>query len=257
MAEHVSMVVLPVIHYALQLKERLQRGEDADLRTEQGELERRLQRIPGPVNAAVATPASAGTGDSVFGNNPINIDNLLIENEPPVRQMAAGPSSFLGIRYALSCWIDEIFIRDDSPWSEEWAERALEFRLYSTRLRGVSFWKQAEMAERNQTIDALEVYYLCVMLGFRGDARYIPVPQEVPTEERLSHWTEMIRRRISKGRPLRYKDPAHTVPPTNVPPLKARDGFKTMTMVWSACLLLSVLLLGYAIMALGRSLWSS
>src|SRR5439155_11845235 len=75
---------------------------------------------------------------------------------------------FLGIRYALVCWLDEIFILD-SPWKDQWSERSLEIDLYNSRERAWKFWEQADNASARPTTDALEVFFLCVMLGFRGN----------------------------------------------------------------------------------------
>src|ERR1700677_3661983 len=36
---------------------------------------------------------------------------------------------FLGIRYALACWLDEIFIAD-SLWKDQWNDSKLETTLY-------------------------------------------------------------------------------------------------------------------------------
>src|SRR5579859_7085780 len=39
---------------------------------------------------------------------------------------------FLGIPYALACWLDELFIQNDSPWMKEWSERKIETELFET-----------------------------------------------------------------------------------------------------------------------------
>ncbi|HEX5271339.1 MAG TPA: DotU family type IV/VI secretion system protein, partial [Gemmataceae bacterium] len=79
------------------------------------------------------------------------------------------PEQFLGIRYALACWLDETLI-GLRPWVRDWWEvRKLETKLYPPlNVRERRFWQQAALAEERPHIDALEAYYLCVMLGFRG-----------------------------------------------------------------------------------------
>ena len=55
-----------------------------------------------------------------------------------------GAEPFLGIRYALACWLDEVFIAD-SPWSQQWTESMMEVALYGgSSLRAVRFWEQAK-----------------------------------------------------------------------------------------------------------------
>lgn len=71
-------------------------------------------------------------------------------------------------KYGLVCWIDEVLI--EAPWSGApwWAENILERQLFRTRLRNQEFYKQAGDAAAHSQKDALEVFYLCVVLGFRG-----------------------------------------------------------------------------------------
>src|SRR5262249_62306200 len=116
--------------------------------------------------------------------------------------------AFLGIRYALVCWLDEIFILD-SPWASEWNERKLEEGLYGTNDRAWKFWEQARKAEARPGTDALEVYYLCVVLGFRGDLRNAP--------ERLAGWRNTIESRIAKGQGQERQGPPGRTQPLDVP----------------------------------------
>jgi type VI secretion system protein ImpK len=50
------------------------------------------------------------------------------------------------------------------------------------------FWEQARLAEGRPHIDALEAYYLCVMLGFRG--QYLGKPQD------LQQWRQRVQARL-------------------------------------------------------------
>src|SRR3954451_16054278 len=152
MTPQFSELVLPVFNYALDLKERLDNGEAPDLEAEQRHLIERL-RSDSEVRRLIDYVGDGG--------------------------------NFLGARYALTCWIDELFIVY-SPWAEEWKEKILEVTLYGTRDRAWKFWEQAEIALRRPrtpavTIppgpDALETFFLCSALGFRG--RYLENPGKV------------------------------------------------------------------------------
>ncbi|MGF1581085.1 MAG: DotU family type IV/VI secretion system protein [Gemmataceae bacterium] len=77
-------------------------------------------------------------------------------------------TAFLGLRYPLVCWLDEIFITD-SPWAEDWKESALEWSLFQDQNRHWRFWKQQKLVEDRADFEALEVFFLCVVLGFRGE----------------------------------------------------------------------------------------
>ena len=64
----------------------------------------------------------------------------------PTASIGTGQSDrgFLGMRYALACWLDEILI--DAGW-REWDENKLESALYRTNIRYSNFWNQARLAD--------------------------------------------------------------------------------------------------------------
>ena len=72
-------------------------------------------------------------------------------------------------KYALVAWIDEMLIVD-APWKDRdtWNENKLEWEIFQTNSRYDSFYKKAKEAFALPQKDALEVFYVCVVLGFRG-----------------------------------------------------------------------------------------
>ena len=71
-------------------------------------------------------------------------------------------------KYALVSWIDDVLI--EAPWSgrDWWENNSLEFAYFNTRDRATEFFKKAKEAAQLTRRDALEAYYVCVVLGFRG-----------------------------------------------------------------------------------------
>jgi type VI secretion system protein ImpK len=71
-------------------------------------------------------------------------------------------------RYALVSWIDEMLV--DTQWEgrEWWSNNVLEVKFFNTRLCNERFYTRALQASTLTRRDALEVYYNCVVLGFRG-----------------------------------------------------------------------------------------
>lgn len=71
-------------------------------------------------------------------------------------------------KYGLVCWIDEVLLA--APWEGRhwWNENSLESSVYSQRLRATDFFVMARDASTSPQREALEVYYLAVILGFRG-----------------------------------------------------------------------------------------
>jgi type VI secretion system protein ImpK len=71
-------------------------------------------------------------------------------------------------KYALASWIDEVLL--DAPWdgADWWSNNVLEVALFNTRLCNERFYLRALEASSLAQRDALEVFYVCVVLGFRG-----------------------------------------------------------------------------------------
>jgi type VI secretion system protein ImpK len=196
MRDELANVVYPIITHGLRLKERLEHGEEPDLHTEQTDLKKLLRSE----SEARRWPDYGGSGsplDSMAGQS---------------RQ--GGGDRFLGSRYALVCWLDEIIILD-SPWNAVWNEQKLEEALYGQNERAYKFWEQARIAEARMEADALEVYYLCVMLGFRGDLREKP--------DKLRVWRDAVEGAIGKHQQQKWPGPQEITPATNVPPLRGRE----------------------------------
>jgi type VI secretion system protein ImpK len=211
--DDIGDLVHPVFSYALRLKDRLAQGDHPDLETEQATLKELL------LSEHVARRYADFGGDRPFEHS---MSGRTMEG----RRTADG---FLGIRFALACWLDEIFILD-SPWAAEWENNSIERALYGSRDRAWLFWEQARRAEARAGGDALEVFYLCVMLGFRGEYRHEP--------DKLQTWVTTTMARLNK--PQEMPSPPETEPPVNVPPLRWRAKLDRMVLV-AAVLVLCVI----------------
>ncbi len=71
-------------------------------------------------------------------------------------------------KYALVAWIDEWLI--ELPWEGQpwWTENSLEIQYYGSKLYHEQFFVRAQQAQQLDDRDALEVFYVCVVLGFKG-----------------------------------------------------------------------------------------
>jgi len=210
MRKETAELVLPILRHGLRIKERLRHGEKCSMGAEQAELKRLFRFSRGAGSAAAAE----------------------------------SPDVFLGVRYPLACWLDEIFIVDsDSPWKSEWREQTMEYALFGTRERAHEFWKQARQAESRGDTDALEVFYLCVMLGFRGEHR--------ESVNALLDWRDAVEGRIDQDRPPEWpeKPPDLPVPETNAAPLRARDRLRWMLLTGAAALGLAVGVAAYLLVS--------
>jgi type VI secretion system protein ImpK len=123
----------PVFVYALNVVDRLEKGEQLDPRGEQEQLCRRLEHA-----------------DALLGDT----------------------QEWRLARYAIVAWIDEMLT--DPRWHEWkdgvnwWKNNILERREFASSERATRFFQQASEATQFRDRNALEVYYICVILGFRG-----------------------------------------------------------------------------------------
>ena len=104
-------------------------------------------------------------------------------------------------KYALVVWIDEILI--DAPWKKgqkAWENHCLEVDVYPSKQAASEFFDKANEASALVEKDALEVYYLAVILGFRGIYRDTPTLDRDECDFRnLPATRGLWARRISKS----------------------------------------------------------
>ena len=199
MRPDLAQQMFQVFLHGLDLRERVRNGARPQLGPEQA----KFKSLLGPSNS----PAPWGT----TAHDPHN-------SLAPDRAGSLG-GDFLGIRYALTCWLDEVLI--DAGW-RDWDENKLESALYRTNVRYHNFWQQDRLAEAiPEAADAKEAFLLCVLLGFRGE-----MADDLP---RLKEWVSSARSRVTRQMGKEPPAPAERPPVTDVPPLLGVKGYKAMT----------------------------
>ena len=81
-------------------------------------------------------------------------------------------------KFALAAFVDETVLTNNFPLRAEWEKYALQLEYFGEQLAGNKFFDKLD-AMLNQievTQDAVEVYYVCMLLGFKG--RYAVYDQE-------------------------------------------------------------------------------
>lgn len=72
-------------------------------------------------------------------------------------------------KYALITWIDsELGVVREWEGREWWQANALQFDYHHEGIANHEFYRRAQEAAQLANKDALEVFYICVVLGFRG-----------------------------------------------------------------------------------------
>jgi type IV/VI secretion system ImpK/VasF family protein len=117
------------------------------------------------------------------------LEDLLTGAETPARAAGLDWNLFLQAKYAAVALADDLALHSDWDHSEQWNRYLLELRHFNTAFAGQEFFERLaklrqqvagvqDPALREQVLGALEVYYTCLRLGFRGRYRSAP-PGEV------------------------------------------------------------------------------
>ena len=227
MNDLIARQIHQVLGAGLELKEKLERGERPSFEVEHAKLKGLLL---GDGELRYQTDYAGDARDSLAPGGIRTSQGALRGGEP-----------FLGARYALACWLDEVFVTD-SPWSAPWTEQTLEVALYGgSSQRAWRFWEQAKKAEARPGADALEGYLWAVMLGFRG---------EPPPDLKPEQWVEGVRKRLVGLRSQDFAQPAERDLPTFVPVLRGRERFGTMLRVGAGLAALLGLAAGFLVVLL-------
>lgn len=81
-------------------------------------------------------------------------------------------------KFALAAFVDETVLLNNFPNRDQWEKYALQLEFFGEQLAGNKFFEKLE-AMLNQievTKDAVEVYYVCMLLGYKG--RYAVYEQD-------------------------------------------------------------------------------
>ena len=203
MKDEIAKSVHPLLVAGLDLKDRVSRNPGLDLVQEQAVLKGILGRVADP---------------------------------PGEKAVADG---YLGVRYPLACWLDELMI-SQSPWSSKWTDNKLETALFGTTDRAWMFWEQAEKAKGRQGSTSLEIFLLCIVLGFQGKLR----GQQAELEATVRSMRTQIANMQQTDTP---QVPPRGVPTTSVPWLTGRKGLEQVLLLASLELLLVIPILVFLI----------
>jgi type VI secretion system protein ImpK len=112
------------------------------------------------------------------------------------------PTDIREAEFAVVAFLDEAILSSKEPRAEEWRKRPLHIELFGQAIAGHVFFDKLTDIERRrdslQLADLLEVYLLCLLLGFEG--RFAP-----PLNNEAHRIIERLRGRIESIRSINYK----------------------------------------------------
>ncbi len=95
---------------------------------------------------------------------------LFDEFEQKARTLRADPDEVSDARFALAAYVDETVLRSEWPGKEQWADYPLQLQFFETYLAGEGFFEKLDAlrGKEKTPIEVLEIYHLCLILGFKG-----------------------------------------------------------------------------------------
>jgi type VI secretion system protein ImpK len=73
-------------------------------------------------------------------------------------------------KFALAAFMDETVLTNNFPLRDQWEKYALQLEYFGEQLAGNKFFDKLEamLKQIEVTQDAVEIYYVCMLLGFKG-----------------------------------------------------------------------------------------
>jgi type VI secretion system protein ImpK len=96
------------------------------------------------------------------------IDEQFRALESKARQSDVPQEDVQQAKYAIAAFIDEMILTSSWALKESWADRPLQLTYFNDFSAGEEFYNKVEALRTAKKNSVVEVYYLCLALGFRG-----------------------------------------------------------------------------------------
>lgn len=137
------------------------------------------------------------------------------------------PQDVEDIRYALVALADEVVLNKSDALRDFWVPRMLQLRYFNENVAGEMFFERLEALRRDPSrVDALKVYYLCLLFGFRGKYRVRG------GEVEMLDLTEAVREQLVRSKAVPSEI---TLSAAGLRPYEpAADGRRNQLLIWLA-----------------------
>jgi len=92
--------------------------------------------------------------------------------EQEARSRGCNPEDVKQVIFAVVAFLDESVLSSGNPVFANWPRLPLQAELFGNQLAGEIFFQELQKTlnrnDSNEAADLLEVYYLCLLLGFKG-----------------------------------------------------------------------------------------
>ena len=98
------------------------------------------------------------------------VASMLQDFEKRAERYRYNPKVTQVAKFGLAAFVDEAVLTNNFPLRQEWEKNPLQLEYFGEQLAGEKFFDKldAMMNQIEITQDAVEVYYICMLLGFKG-----------------------------------------------------------------------------------------
>ena len=98
------------------------------------------------------------------------IASMLTDFEKRAERYRFNPKIVQVAKFGLAAFVDETVLTNNFPLRQEWERNPLQLEYFGEQLAGEKFFDKLEamLGQIDVTQDAVEIYYVCMMLGFKG-----------------------------------------------------------------------------------------
>jgi type VI secretion system protein ImpK len=127
-----------------------------------------LVSLAGPVFELVLMLRAGSLGPST--NPRPTVERLLQEMEQRGATLRYAERQVKAVKFALAAFVDETIMSTNLPLREEWEKFPLQLEYFGEQLAGVKFFERLDelLKQIDTEADVVEVYYVCLLLGFKG-----------------------------------------------------------------------------------------
>ncbi|HEX8558017.1 MAG TPA: type IVB secretion system protein IcmH/DotU [Pyrinomonadaceae bacterium] len=95
---------------------------------------------------------------------------LLKEMEQRGATLRYRPEQIQAVKFALAAFVDETALAATFPLRDQWEKYPLQLEYFGEHRAGLKFFDRLDelLRQPEQNAEAVEVYYLCLLLGFEG-----------------------------------------------------------------------------------------
>jgi type VI secretion system protein ImpK len=139
------------------------------------------------------------------------VKEFLVEFKRSAKRLNADPEDYAAAKYAFCALVDETVLTSRLRIRDAWERMPLQLELFGEQLAGENYFARLEKLRQQGAarLQALEVFHLCLLLGFQG--KYL-----LEGTEKLNYLTARLGDEIAHLKGKRAGFAPHGLPPDRI-----------------------------------------